>query len=681
MIFFCVIIVLSVFVANANTLEGAKSEPMFYLGAHIDYNFNMHTANFNQLTMQAPTCCPKYSTANGSGFSIGLLFEKPIKKISESFILGSRLSYSSINAAFAEKTNIGNVELRKTTPPYEAITSVSSMAIYNLKSYIDLINLNLYASNNLFDKFVANLGINIGAINSALFDQWEELSEPKDVVYYENGTRTRNKTTEMDIPNLKRIQLGASVGLGYELPIGKSSYLIPELRYNFTFTNLSDVNWKSHYLQLGAAIKFSIHKQAPLIKEKIIYERDTIIKKRFDIKKSYVELTETIQEGSYIYEKYTLFQPSQANLSTSMEIYGIGNNGERLKNPLIIIEAFLATESFPMLPNIYFNDGSYDLMKTRLDILTPDETTRFDTKHIEANALSVYYNSLNIFAKRMLENSNLKVIVAGYSSGEGKDKNTDGIAISRANSVKNYLVEVWNIPEDRLIVTEKFITTPHSNPKSKDDIDSENRRVELTPVNGDYLSALALFRPIQLTHIERTANPPQIEFKTKIIAEAGIDIYNLYIAQDTNKLRKFSGRESEDKISWYLDETPMPLLESPVVATLYSRDLIGQTQEYSQKINIDQITIQKKKERLEGDWRIERYSLTLFEHDDYNISSLDRQILSEIKSSISKNSKVTISGFADRTGQSQYNKNLAQMRCEEVKKVLDIKMLILCNRK
>jgi len=35
-IFFCVIIVLSVFVANANTLEGAKSEPMFYLGAHID---------------------------------------------------------------------------------------------------------------------------------------------------------------------------------------------------------------------------------------------------------------------------------------------------------------------------------------------------------------------------------------------------------------------------------------------------------------------------------------------------------------------------------------------------------------------------------------------------------------------------------------------------------------------
>ncbi|MBQ6913081.1 MAG: hypothetical protein IJQ30_02360, partial [Acidaminococcaceae bacterium] len=60
----------------------------------------------------------------------------------------------------------------------------------------------------------------------------------------------------------------------------------------------------------------------------------------------------------------------------------------------------------------------------------------------------------------------------------------------------------------------------------------------------------------------------------------------------------------------------------------------------------------------EGDWRIDRYSLVLFNYDDANISYVDRQILSEIKKHIIKDSRavVTVSGYADRTGNAEYNK-------------------------
>lgn len=661
------------FVASASINTSLTKKAMFYFGSHVDYNLNIHAAEFRQLIASAPTCCPMYKNAFGNGFSLGLLLEKPISNnILTSLILGSRISYSVLDAAFAEEANIGNVELRESVPPYSVISTTGASAIYNLRSHLSIINLNLYASNKIFNKLIGTAGLNLGVLTSATFDQWEELNKPGGIVYSDSGTRIRSKTTGLDIPNLKKMQIGASIGLGYELPINNYSYLTPEIKYNFTFTNLSNVNWNTNYLQIGASIKFPIYKDEFVPVEKIIYERDTTTKKRFDIKSSYIELVESVRTGQTVYEKYILYQPAQAFLALDMKIYGVDNNNQRQENPQITIEEFLSSESFPMLPNIYFPDGSYDLSKTRIKLLTSENTSEFDIKNTEANALDIYYNSLNVFAQRMLENPDLKVTIAGYSSGEGKDKNTPNIETSRANAIKNYLVNIWNISESRLIVVEKSISTFRTNLKFKEDADSENRRVELLPTNSDYVSALPLFRPIQLTHIERTANPPQIEFETKITAEAGVDMYKLSLLQDNKELRNFSGRASEDKILWTISEMPIPLLEAPIEANLLAKDLIEQTKEISQKINIEQVTIQKKKERIEGDWKIEKYSLVLFGHDKFDVSSVDRQLLAEIKSSITPNSKITISGFADRTGQNQYNKSLAQSRCEEVKKILEV---------
>ena len=69
----------------------------------------------------------------------------------------------------------------------------------------------------------------------------------------------------------------------------------------------------------------------------------------------------------------------------------------------------------------------------------------------------------------------------------------------------------------------------------------------------------------------------------------------------------------------------------------------------------------------------------LFNYDDANISYVDRQILSEIKKHIIKDSRavVTVSGYADRTGNAEYNKNLAKRRCDEVCKFLDIKNAVI----
>src|SRR5690606_13696658 len=90
----------------------------------------------------------------------------------------------------------------------------------------------------------------------------------------------------------------------------------------------------------------------------------------------------------------------------------------------------------------------------------------------------------------------------------------------------------------------------------------------------------------------------------------------------------------------------------------------------TQDVPVRQLTINKKRVEIRDDKRIEIFSLILFDFGKADISPLNRKIMDEVRSRIEPNSTVAVYGYADRTGTAEYNKELAQRRCNEVTKFL-----------
>lgn len=109
------------------------------------------------------------------------------------------------------------------------------------------------------------------------------------------------------------------------------------------------------------------------------------------------------------------------------------------------------------------------------------------------------------------------------------------------------------------------------------------------------------------------------------------------------------------------------------MARLRVTDDLSKTFNSEQNLTISQITIKSKATQAIDslNMRIERYSLCLFDFDKADLTSLHTKILNEVKQSILPSSELSIDGYADRTGELQYNIDLARRRCESVNRFIN----------
>jgi len=127
---------------------------------------------------------------------------------------------------------------------------------------------------------------------------------------------------------------------------------------------------ESQYSRLGLSFKHGIlpTKEKLYIKD-TIYQRDTItnqisgisnIQHRIDHKSTEIKekvLDDSIVQTTYISESYIkeipIIKPKKA-LSLSLQTSGIDKKGNRTKDPTIQIEEIETTETFPLLPYVFF---------------------------------------------------------------------------------------------------------------------------------------------------------------------------------------------------------------------------------------------------------------------------------------------------------------------------------------
>jgi outer membrane protein OmpA-like peptidoglycan-associated protein len=653
--------------------QNFEDRPIIYVGGYIGYLMNFHNADFNKLK-DYPNCCPQFTDGSGGGVGLGILLEYPL---TNQWGITARFGFATLSGELTKEQKIGNTEIRKadgmgTGDIADAISN------YSIKSNIQIIGIepgvNFYPIPNLS----LSTGFRLGIMNNSTFDQSEKLISPNNVVFAETGTKARNESTNREIPNTNTIQIHPFLGAGYELPIFKNASLTPEARYYFALNNISEVNWNVNSLQLGASIKFPVYK-ADEIKElkelKIIRDTTTtdvvgleqteikLVSKREETltsnPDSKTELTTTI-----VFESYQKNIPRDAKATASLKITGLNRDGTKQIDPSIVIEEIETEERFPILPYVFFKEGDANLKNTSMKLVDKSNVASFDPNKLPWETMDIYSNLLNIVGYR-LTNSKSSITLTGTNNNLEKEKLILNLSNNRAEQVKDYLVNVWGIAPSRINIQSRSLPAKPAN-NERPDGREENQRVEIS--SSDY----NITAPLDLKDIVRTANPPLIEVTPELYSELGIDKWDISITQKGNKLREYNGSGNGDKNTWDVEDNPIPVLEEPILVKLNYSDKAGKKSELSKQLKISQLTIKKKRFELKDDKKIERFSLILFDYDKSDLTEAQKRLLEDVKSKVKPNSKVVISGYADRTGEEIYNKELAAKRNAEVQKVLKV---------
>lgn len=146
--------------------------------------------------------------------------------------------------------------------------------------------------------------------------------------------------------------------------------------------------------------------------------------------------------------------------------------------PNIIVKEQQGGKIFPIIPVLYFGRNS-DQIQTQFK---SDKTSPFSESTLAADNDSVYVRTLDIIGLRMKMDSSTSLTVIGWADKSTKTETIE-LAGRRAESVKKYLVERWNINENRVVI---HASEPTDTAVSG--IKGQYARVDLQPDSPELLS-------------------------------------------------------------------------------------------------------------------------------------------------------------------------------------------------
>jgi outer membrane protein OmpA-like peptidoglycan-associated protein len=144
------------------------------------------------------------------------------------------------------------------------------------------------------------------------------------------------------------------------------------------------------------------------------------------------------------------------------------------------------------------------------------------------------------------------------------------------------------------------------------------------------------------------------------------DLANKFIVEGTGEI--------QPQVDWVLSQYQKitPKSPEPVVGELFLQDKKGNTNvTRTQTQPIEVIKITDTLVRKEGDYKIEKFSLILFDFDKATIEGINKKIVEFMRRRIQPNSEIEIIGYTDRTGTPEYNKQLSKRRADAVKEALN----------
>lgn len=656
-------------------LAAQERRPWLYVGGWTAYQNNIQSADFQSLP-NAFRCGPNYTTGTGGVGSLGLLATYPL---GDPLALEFRVGYAPLSGRLFRNETIGNtadIGGNNRTTPVEAMHELST-------SFPTLVAEPVVGA-LLFHRVRLGFGVRLSYIVGNRFEQVETITQPDYVFYLPDSSRQRNRTNGA-VGNLYRGQFHVSLSAGVDFPLTRELTLTPELRYYYSLVPVtSDVLWHISPIAIGASIRYALYPPPPpRFLYDTVYVRDTSTIALVGLEREEIALIErkentdrheerigeqrTIYSKTTITERYERRTPRAALLALDVQVRPLRADGSPLDSiARVVIEETEVEESFPLLPYVFFPEGSSTLELSRLVFIEPADTSTFDEKRLPPATLDIYRHLLNIIGSRMRRNPQAKLTLVGTNSAVGIEAGNLVLSQARAEAVRDYLARVWGIEQNRISIRTRNLPSSPSNNATPEG-QEENRRVEILSNAPDIL------RPVTIGTVSVTANPPLVELVPQVQSEAGLEQWQATIEQEGKALRSLRGEAATlQPYRWNVTEPPYPQLDRPIEVTYTVRDHTGQTLEKSFALDVQQLTVRQKRFEQRDDKRIDRLSLIVFDFNKAELSPVHRQLLSEIKSRIEPNSKVVIAGYADRSGEPDYNRELARRRCIEVQRALGL---------
>jgi len=172
-----------------------------------------------------------------------------------------------------------------------------------------------------------------------------------------------------------------------------------------------------------------------------------------------------------------------------------------------IIEQNYVSELYPFLPYIFFDSGKAEIAARYRMFADSTERIGFTDSTILGGTIQKYHDILNVVGFRMRNSPDASIRLVGTNSARpegGKDRR---LSKRRAENVRNYLIRIWGIAPERIILSRPRdlprIPSPPGDPWGA----VENRRVEIESDD------IRIMRPVLQSDLRCYAQPDSVQFR------------------------------------------------------------------------------------------------------------------------------------------------------------------------
>ena len=462
------------------------------------------------------------------------------------------------------------------------------------------------------------LGVDAGMpLLGTAFETYESIQSPEGI-RFPDGTR-RHLLSSGEVPQTTT-SYGVSGAISMAVPVGNAVSLLLEGGYRYGLNSvLADAEWKIHHLQLGLGIQYRMF-PAPKPRKPEAPAPPAV---------------------------------SPPELPTTPPALVL----QRLRVDTLRLRQMVVTETFPLLPYLFFDSASAQLPQRYRWV--PEDKERFTEQQLPRSMLPIYYALLSIIGKRMqqMPHTTLRIVGIARSDEAADEMAQRELARQRAAAVADFLINEWDIDPGRLRIEWRFLPEFASSEAYREGWE-ENRRVEL------YSDDPLLLAPVVHSRFfEYDAKDSALTAALTVQpALSAVTQWRLKLHSGDTVIQQWSGGK--------LRQSPMrlPLWGQTIqylgdhrtdnVVSVWIRD--DRQQQDSAQVTLAVLVTRDTVE-------LSRLSLIVFDFDRYELTPENRVILRRfVGEAVRPESAIRIIGSTDRLGERQYNIELSQKRAESV---------------
>jgi outer membrane protein OmpA-like peptidoglycan-associated protein len=314
----------------------------------------------------------------------------------------------------------------------------------------------------------------------------------------------------------------------------------------------------------------------------------------------------------------------------------------------------LATErqelTFMILPFIFFDSASAAIPRRYRQL---SSTEGYDPARDVSGQHELNLDILNIMGAR-IDTSKASIIIRGFADETSEGASCE-LARARAQTVVDYLKNVWRIPPERLRL-EVAQGSCSPNPASGGNSvrgRQENRRVEIFSEDNQF------FQPVQKVNVIVRPSWDMSQARVNIVNET--DPVSTWETSFIQGSRLIASTKGEGPVNETALSIPDRLLDSltdqPIIVVLNVRSIGGLEWETMIEIAVD---------AFQKDIKYENLSLAMFAVRSTELGARDLELLKDFAAPLDSGDRVAVIGYSDDLGNPLRNQQLSLRRAEVV---------------